>query len=132
VNAAIKPATDMEIYGVVDYWTLPVDRGDCEDYALLKRHKLIAAGWPSSALLVTVVRDENGEGHAVLTARTAQGDYILDNKNNELKLWYETGYSFLMRQSYLNPKTWVSLSTQDNDAPLTSINPRGSSATKPR
>ncbi|MBN9246231.1 MAG: transglutaminase-like cysteine peptidase, partial [Hyphomicrobium sp.] len=70
VNHEIEPATDMEVYGVVEYWTLPKTRGDCEDYALLKRHRLIARGWPSSVLLMTVVRDEKNEGHAVLTART--------------------------------------------------------------
>jgi predicted transglutaminase-like cysteine proteinase len=62
VNHEIEPATDQEIYGVAEYWTLPKTRGDCEDYALLKRHILIARGWPSSALLMTVVRDEKKRG----------------------------------------------------------------------
>ena len=35
---------------------------------------------------MTVVRDEKGEGHAVLTARTVQGDFILDNKIDEVKV----------------------------------------------
>ena len=51
VNRAIKPATDQEIYGVSEYWTLPTDRGDCEDYALLKQKVLAERGWPMSALL---------------------------------------------------------------------------------
>lgn len=109
VNAAIAPATDAEIYGVSEYWTIPTRRGDCEDYALLKQKVLIEHGWPSSALLLTVVRDEKGEGHAVLTARTSQGDFILDNKVDEVKLWTRTGYQFVMRQSYIEPKVWVSL-----------------------
>ena len=46
VNRAIKPATDMEIYGVSEYWTLPTDRGDCEDYALLKRKFSPSAAGP--------------------------------------------------------------------------------------
>jgi len=99
----------MEIYGRTEYWTIPTARDDCEDYALLKRKRLIARGWPASALLLTVVRDERGEGHAVLTARTAQGDFILDNKADEVKLWYRTGYDYIMRQSFLDPHTWVSL-----------------------
>ena len=37
-------------------------------------------GWPESKLLITVVRDENNEGHAVLTVRTDEGDFILDNR----------------------------------------------------
>ena len=106
----IIPETDLEHYGVPDYWSLPTDgKGDCEDYALLKRHKLIMLGWPSAALLMTVVRDTKGEGHAVLTARTTGGDFILDNKSNEVRLWNQTSYEFLMRQSYLNPRAWIAL-----------------------
>ena len=67
----------------------------------------MAKGWPVSALLMTVVRDEKGEGHAVLTARTVQGDYILDNKIEDVRMWNKTPYQFVMRQSYLNPKVWV-------------------------
>jgi predicted transglutaminase-like cysteine proteinase len=109
INRTIQPATDLELYGVSERWTLPTGKGDCEDYALLKRSILLRHGWPTSALLMTVVRDEMGEGHAVLTARTAQGDFILDNKVEEVRLWYNTPYDFVMRQSYLNPKVWVAL-----------------------
>jgi len=117
VNRIIEPLTDMEIYGVSEYWTLPVDRGDCEDYALLKRKVLIERGWPASSLLMTVVRDEKGEGHAVLTARTAQGDFILDNKITDVRVWYRTPYDFVMRQSYLNPRAWVSLDPGNSSTP---------------
>ena len=109
INREIEPASDMEMYGRSEYWTIPTTRGDCEDYALLKRKRLIERGWPASALLLTVVRDQRGEGHAVLTARTAQGDLILDNKADEVKLWYRTGYDYIMRQSFIDPHTWVSL-----------------------
>ena len=109
VNHEITPATDLEIYGQTEYWTLPTSKGDCEDFALLKRKRLMARGWPTSALLVTVVRDEKGEGHAVLTVRTMQGDFILDNKIDEVKVWHRTPYDFVMRQSYLNTRVWMSL-----------------------
>lgn len=112
VNRKIRPATDYEIFGVNERWIIPTGQGDCEDYALLKRKILIERGWPPSALLMTVVRDELGEGHAVLTARTAQGDFILDNKVDEVMLWYLKPYEFIMRQSFLNPKVWVSLNPQ--------------------
>jgi predicted transglutaminase-like cysteine proteinase len=118
VNAAIKPATDFEIYGEVERWTLPTDRGDCEDYALLKRHILMRRGWPASALLMTVVRDEKGEGHAILTARTARGDFILDNKTDEIKLWSATPYAFVMRQSYIDPNVWLSLDPRQVHTPV--------------
>ena len=117
VNQQIEPATDMEIYGVQELWTLPVTRGDCEDYALLKRHNLISLGWPAGALLMTVVRDEKNEGHAVLTARTSQGDFVLDNKVESVKLWTQTPYHFVMRQSYNDPKVWVSLDPSDAPSP---------------
>jgi predicted transglutaminase-like cysteine proteinase len=109
VNRQIEPATDLELYGQVEYWTIPTTRGDCEDYALLKRKLLLARGWPTSALLITVVRDEHGEGHAVLTARTLQGDFVLDNKVDQIKVWNRTPYQFLMRQSYLNTRIWMAL-----------------------
>jgi predicted transglutaminase-like cysteine proteinase len=116
-NHAVAPATDQEIYGVSENWTYPVDRGDCEDYALLKQKMLLARGWPKSSLLLTVVRDEKGEGHAVLTARTAQGDFVLDNKVDDVRLWSASGYYFIMRQSYLDPRVWVSLDANDRAAP---------------
>ena len=123
VNRQIAPATDMEVYGQAEYWTIPTTRGDCEDYALLKRQRLIARGWPASALLMTVVRDEKGEGHAVLTARTLQGDFILDNKVDEVKVWHRTRYEYIMRQSYLNPLIWMSLDPRETSpsAPLVGV-----------
>jgi predicted transglutaminase-like cysteine proteinase len=120
VNRQIEPATDLEVYGQVEYWTIPTTRGDCEDYALLKRKLLLARGWPTSALLMTVVRDENGEGHAVLTARTLQGDFVLDNKVNEIKIWNRVPYEFLMRQSYLNTRIWMALDPRQANPSLPS------------
>lgn len=125
-NHSVKPMTDLELYGVNEYWTLPRTAGDCEDYALLKRQLLMQRGWPSSSLLMTVVRDERGEGHAVLTARTAQGDFVLDNKTDSVRLWHQTPYEFVMRQSYLNPKVWVTLEAGDavRPAALAGVEPR--------
>jgi predicted transglutaminase-like cysteine proteinase len=117
INAQIKPATDQAVYGVEEYWTFPTDRGDCEDYVVLKRKILTRLGWPTSALLITVVQDELGEGHAVLTVRTVQGDFILDNKVNEVRLWNQTPYKYIMRQSYLNPRVWVSLDPRATASP---------------
>jgi predicted transglutaminase-like cysteine proteinase len=117
VNRAIEPATDLEVYGQTEYWTLPTSKGDCEDYALLKRHLLMQRKWPASALLMTVVRDEKGEGHAVLTVRTAQGDFVLDNKTDEIRAWQAVHYTFVMRQSYIDPKVWLSLDARDARSP---------------
>ncbi len=113
VNETIKPLTDIEHWGVVDRWSYPDDGyGDCEDYVLLKRRMLIQSGWPREALLVTVVRNENDEGHAVLTVTTDKGDFILDNQNKNILLWSETPYHFVKRQSQADPNVWVSLSNQ--------------------
>ncbi len=109
VNTTVKPVTDLELYGKVEYWAYPKDRGDCEDYVLLKRHMLIERGWPESTLLITVVRDENNEGHAVLTVRTDAGDLILDNKRPAIVRYNETPYTFIKRQSEGNPLVWISL-----------------------
>jgi len=110
VNTAIKPMTDMDQYGVVEKWTFPDSGyGDCEDYVLLKQKLLLEAGWPRQSLLVTVVRDQNGDGHAVLTVRTDRGEYILDNQNPDILLWSQTEYRFVKRQAQTNPNVWVSL-----------------------
>ncbi len=61
---------------------------------LLKRRTLIEHGYPESTLLITVVRDENNEGHAVLTVRTDQGDFVLDNKRREVMRWADTPYTY--------------------------------------
>ena len=110
VNAAITPETDMDHWGVVDRWDYPIDgRGDCEDYALLKRKILIHQGYPRQALLITVVKDLEGEGHAILTVKTSQGEFVLDNLNDRVKPWAETGYKFIKRQSQSDPNLWQSI-----------------------
>jgi predicted transglutaminase-like cysteine proteinase len=110
VNSHIRPMTDLEHYGVVEKWSYPDDGyGDCEDYVLLKRRMLMQSGWPREALLVTVVRDLRGDGHAVLTVKTDKGEFVLDNQNDEIRLWSETGYRFVKRQSQADPNVWVAL-----------------------
>ncbi len=121
VNAAVAPITDIELYGKPEVWTYPAaNKGDCEDYVLLKRRMLVQRGYPESTLLITVVRDENNEGHAVLTVRTDGGDFVLDNKRREIVRWAETPYTFVKRQSDKNPLVWISLLPPDA-APQTAI-----------
>jgi predicted transglutaminase-like cysteine proteinase len=110
VNDTIKPITDLDHWGVVERWNYPDDGyGDCEDYVLLKRRMLMQAGWPRQALLITVVRDKRGDGHAVLTVKTDKGEFILDNQHEDILLWSETGYRFVKRQSQTDPNVWVAL-----------------------
>ncbi len=108
-NTDILPITDSDHWGVGESWDIPLDgKGDCEDYALLKRQRLVAAGLPRRALLMTVVLDEEQAGHAVLMVRTDRGDFILDNKRGAILPWNQTGYVFVKRESQ-SVAAWISL-----------------------
>lgn len=109
LNGAIMPMTDDEIFGKEEVWAYPTDAGDCEDFVLAKRKELIARGFAAADLLITVVRKPDGEGHAVLTLRTSDGDYILDNLENTVRLWSDTPYKFLKRQASFNSGRWVTI-----------------------
>lgn len=82
VNASVTYKTDAEQYGVPEYWEPAGRFGDCEDYALLKRAQLLAAGWPDDRLGLCVCIDETGTGHAVLYVDTDRGGFILDNRQD--------------------------------------------------
>ena len=108
-NQSVEPITDLDYYGVEEHWTYPKSFGDCEDYALLKRYMLIQQGWPESSLLITVVKQPNGDGHAVLTVRTDRADYILDNLDTKVKRWNATPYKYLKRQSTRHTGRWTAI-----------------------
>ena len=116
VNTSVTPKTDMEIWGKDEVWSYPDGVGDCEDYVLEKRRMIIAAGVSPSNALITVVRQPNGEGHAVLTIRTTAGDYILDNLEPGVRRWNETVYTYLKRQSEKNSGQWLSITDGREDA----------------
>jgi predicted transglutaminase-like cysteine proteinase len=109
VNSAVAPITDLDQYAVTELWTYPAGRGDCEDYALEKRRQLIAHGWSPSALMMAVVRQQNGDGHAVLMVRTDRGDLVLDNQVGQVLVWKDTSYEFIKRQSQNDPRKWVGI-----------------------
>ncbi|RTL88676.1 MAG: transglutaminase [Hyphomicrobiales bacterium] len=110
VNKTIDPVTDKDHWAAVDAWDYPTDgKGDCEDYALLKRRMLMEAGFPREALLMTVVKEKNGDGHSVLTIRTNRGEFVLDNLTDAVKPWTQTPYRFVKRQSQENPNVWVAI-----------------------
>ncbi|MEM1376527.1 MAG: transglutaminase-like cysteine peptidase [Pseudomonadota bacterium] len=113
INMVIEPRSDLDIYGKEEVWTFPDVAGDCEDYVLLKRQMLMDEGIPASALLITVVRKPDGEGHAVLTVRTDRGDLVLDNLRNEVMLWSDTEYTYLKRQSERHAGHWVDIKAPD-------------------
>lgn len=108
VNSTLTPMTDQAHWQLVDQWNIPTDgTGDCEDFQLLKRKLLVEAGLPRRALRITVVLNEQGEGHAVLMVRTTAGDFILDNLQRSVLIWDRTGYRFIKRESD-NHVGWVS------------------------
>jgi predicted transglutaminase-like cysteine proteinase len=109
VNLHVVPVTDQDLYQVAEFWTYPNGYGDCEDYALAKRRELINAGWPASTLMMAVVKQANGEGHAVLMVRTDRGDLVLDNQVGSVDLWSQTPYKFIKRQSQADAGKWVDM-----------------------
>ena len=107
VNMRIRAASDPQLYGVAERWTLPVrGAGDCEDYALLKKKLLLEAGLPGKMLLLATGMNRKAEPHAVLVLRLASGDYILDNLTSSVKRWQQTGYTFVKMQKPGDPSQW--------------------------
>ena len=53
--------------------------GDCEDYAIVKRDRLLVRGVKPGAIRFTAVKID-GEGHLVLSVETDVHTFILDNR----------------------------------------------------
>ncbi|SPH18029.1 hypothetical protein DEA8626_01559 [Defluviimonas aquaemixtae] len=107
VNARTRELSDRSQYGIEEMWALPTRRGgDCEDFALEKKRRLIAAGLPARSLLIATVLDQRRNSHAVLVLRTEQGDFVLDNLRSGILDWRRTGYSFLKMQNPERPARW--------------------------
>ena len=100
-NRAIRPRNESR-----DVWNVNVKSGDCEDYALTKRAKLIKKGFPASALRMAVGRIPGGEGHAVLVVSTNRGDFVLDNRNNSIRPFHRTDLAWIKIQGKQNPLLW--------------------------
>lgn len=100
VNRSIRPQNDTR-----DVWTLSPRYGDCEDYAITKRHRLIRVGLPAGALRIATVKTSWGEAHAVLIAKTYGGDLVLDNLRPEIVARSRAGYS-RWRVATADPKVW--------------------------
>jgi len=119
-NSTIEPLSNLEHWGTtLDHWDYPVDgKGDCKIYALFKRKLLIEHGFPRQALLMTIVRDLSGDGHAVLTVKTDRGDFVLDNLADDVRPWSATGYTYFKRQAQDDPNIWLSLGGATGPAPV--------------
>lgn len=109
VNRAIRPMNDDPSFMGGDNWSLAPLAGDCEDYALTKRHALIAQGWPARTLRLAITYTSFGEGHLVLVVKTSGGDMVLDNRIDTLRKWNKSGLKWRMIQASFNPREWLTL-----------------------
>lgn len=114
VNRAIVATSDQDAYGVAEIWIDPLEqetrgfaRGDCEDFALAKRDRLLKAGWPPEAMFLAVAYHPGLGLHAVLVVRTSAGDLVLDSRSPYADLWSATGYIWVERQVNATSAAWV-------------------------
>jgi predicted transglutaminase-like cysteine proteinase len=106
VNAAIAPM--LKTYGpeLKDGWTIAPEMGDCNDYAVTKRHELQQSGLPARALRLSVVKTASGIGHLVLVVSTTKGNLVLDNLSEAILPWQSTDYRWIKIQSANDARFW--------------------------
>lgn len=108
VNREIIPERN-ELGLVGETWLINPSRGDCNDYAVSKRHELLDRGWPARALLLSEVVVNSGEHHLVLVVRTKSGDLVLDNLTPQIKPWSRVPYRWVRVQMPNNSRLWATL-----------------------
>lgn len=108
VNHAITPHNKINDVSAEE-WLVSPREGDCKDYAVTKRHELLARGWPSSSLLLTEVVVAPGEHHLVLVVRTREDDLVLDNLNENVQPVSQSSYQWVRAQHAKNPKFWSTI-----------------------
>lgn len=108
VNAAITEQEDDS--GPADRnWFIRPKRGDCDDYAVTKRHELLRRGWSSSELLLAeVVLRSNGKHHLLLVARDADTDWVLDSRSSQVMRLADMrpDYEWLRVETTGDPRYW--------------------------
>ena len=109
VNAAINPRVKDYGSNLRDGWTIAPDSGDCNDYAVTKRHELIESGLPAKALRLSVVKTASGTGHLVLVVATTTGDIVMDNLTDAIRPWTSTSYRWLKIQSSTDARFWYEI-----------------------
>ena len=108
VNREIIPERN-ELGLAGETWLINPGRGDCNDYAVSKRHELLDRGWPARALLLSEVVVNSGEHHLVLVVRTNNGDMVLDNLTPQIKPWSRVPYRWVRVQLPSNAKLWATI-----------------------
>jgi predicted transglutaminase-like cysteine proteinase len=106
VNAAINPMVKGHGSDLQEGWTISPAMGDCNDYAVTKRHELLQSGMPAKALRLSVVKTDSGIGHLVLVVVTTKGDLVLDNLTEAIRPWQNTSYHWLKIQSVADARFW--------------------------
>ncbi len=110
VNHRVFQQTDLKLYGRAEVWRPSGDGrnavGDCEDLALEKRVQLINADFPRDRLFMAVVYSRSAGLHAVLLARMADGDLVLDSRAGYISRWADTDYEWLSIESAQDPDRW--------------------------
>jgi predicted transglutaminase-like cysteine proteinase len=106
INMSIIPASKSYGSNLADGWTIAPNIGDCNDYAVTKRHELLESGLPSRALRLAVVKTASGIGHLVLVVATTRGDLVMDNLTEAIRPWQSTSYQWLKIQSVTDAKFW--------------------------
>lgn len=109
VNAAIIPRVKNHGSDLRDGWTIAPESGDCNDYAVTKRHDLIESGLPAKALRLSVVKTASGTGHLVLVVATTTGDIVMDNLTDAIRPWNSTSYRWLKIQSSSDARFWYDI-----------------------
>jgi predicted transglutaminase-like cysteine proteinase len=106
VNAAIIPTVKDHGPELNEGWTIAPSAGDCNDYAVTKRHELLQSGLPAKALRLSVVKTASGIGHLVLVVMTNKGELVMDNLTETIRPWRSTEYHWLKIQSASDARFW--------------------------
>jgi predicted transglutaminase-like cysteine proteinase len=125
VNMSIAPTAKRYGPNLRDGWTIAPEMGDCNDYAVTKRHDLVESGLPSRALRLSVVKTAAGIGHLVLVVATTKGDLVMDDLTEEILPWRSTDYHWLKIQSATDPKFWYSIKGPGVSPTIASADRRG-------
>ena len=109
VNVYINPRPKSYGPYLGEGWTIGPEMGDCNDYAVTKRHQLLESGLPSKALRLSVVKTASGVGHLILVVATTKGDIVLDDLTEVIRPWQSTDYHWLKIQSATDSKFWYEI-----------------------
>jgi predicted transglutaminase-like cysteine proteinase len=100
VNSEVVFVPDPEWQGEEEVWSYPVNgRGDCEDFALEKRRRLVEFGLPRASMTMAIAHHKAKlSSHAVLLLETTGGTLVLDNMSDEIGCWGRVQLNYESRE----------------------------------